>query len=419
MHLKTVLLSVLVFGITACGNLFEQPQDSSQDIGEFSTVTVPGSGIDLNALAVSLANACGPGQGVTWAYGPATSAGYNAAVDGSVTAGGLFTAPSCGSSLLGTTVSIAGSCTNSAGTLFTGTVSVKIKEEQVSGQTIGFAAVSACGAATCSATDPTKIVANACSAGSFTVQLYTRVQYTCGPVWAPSEPPSNLVACSVDISPGTGVTPSTCTSFTYSSWSTCASNGTQTRTVLTSAPAGCTGGSPVLTQTCTYTAPACTTLVYSTWGACQPNNTQTRTVTSALPAGCDQSAAVLTQACTYTAPTCTSFTYSAWGSCGLNGQQTRTVATSSPTGCTGGSPVLTQACTPTCNTCHRAPPTTGQHTFHTSAGYTCATCHGTGYALTGITATTHMNGTVNVAVTNWNATTHTCGGCHSAGSKTW
>ena len=43
--------------------------------------------------------------------------------------------------------------------------------------------------------------------------------------------------------------PATCTSFTYSSWSTC-SNGRQTRTVLTSSPSGCTGGSPVLTQSC-------------------------------------------------------------------------------------------------------------------------------------------------------------------------
>ena len=43
--------------------------------------------------------------------------------------------------------------------------------------------------------------------------------------------------------------PPACTSFTYSAWSTCL-NGTQTRKVLSSAPAGCIGGTPLLTQTC-------------------------------------------------------------------------------------------------------------------------------------------------------------------------
>jgi hypothetical protein len=50
-------------------------------------------------------------------------------------------------------------------------------------------------------------------------------------------------------------TPVTCTSFTYSAWSECSSSGTQTRTVASSSPSGCTGGSPVLSQACTYTAP--------------------------------------------------------------------------------------------------------------------------------------------------------------------
>jgi len=42
----------------------------------------------------------------------------------------------------------------------------------------------------------------------------------------------------------------TCTSFTYSTWGTC-SNNQQMRTVLTSSPSGCTGGSPVTSQSCT------------------------------------------------------------------------------------------------------------------------------------------------------------------------
>ncbi|MCU0679413.1 MAG: hypothetical protein MUC28_03135 [Planctomycetes bacterium] len=40
-----------------------------------------------------------------------------------------------------------------------------------------------------------------------------------------------------------------CASWTYSDWSACA-DGVQSRTVLTSAPAGCAGGAPVLSQSC-------------------------------------------------------------------------------------------------------------------------------------------------------------------------
>lgn len=49
--------------------------------------------------------------------------------------------------------------------------------------------------------------------------------------------------------------PSTCTSWTYSDWNDCESDSTQTRTVLTSSPISCTGGAPVLEQSCAYTAP--------------------------------------------------------------------------------------------------------------------------------------------------------------------
>jgi len=40
-----------------------------------------------------------------------------------------------------------------------------------------------------------------------------------------------------------------CTSWTYSDWSSC-SGGQQTRTIVSSFPAGCSGGSPVLSQSC-------------------------------------------------------------------------------------------------------------------------------------------------------------------------
>ncbi len=98
--------------------------------------------------------------------------------------------------------------------------------------------------------------------------------------------------------------PVTCTSFTYSAYSDCQPNGTRTRTVISSSPAGCTGGTPVLTQACTYVPPvtACTSFTYSDWGTCQSNNTQTRTVTSSSPAGCTGGTPVLSQACTFVPP---------------------------------------------------------------------------------------------------------------------
>ena len=95
----------------------------------------------------------------------------------------------------------------------------------------------------------------------------------------------------------------------------------------------------------TIPPPACA-YTYSAWGACQSNDTQTRTVATASPAGCTGTP-VVSQACSYVPPvtTCSSFTYSAWSACQSNDTQTRTVATSSPAGCTGGTPVVSQACT--------------------------------------------------------------------------
>lgn len=56
---------------------------------------------------------------------------------------------------------------------------------------------------------------------------------------------------------GTSCVVNTCTSFTYTAWSSCnPCTNTQTRTVLTSSPAGCTGGSPVTTQTVANACPS-------------------------------------------------------------------------------------------------------------------------------------------------------------------
>ena len=139
---------------------------------------------------------------------------------------------------------------------------------------------------------------------------------------------TNIAEITAGTNPGDATSypaPVACTSFTYSAFSACKTNNTQTRTVLSSLPAGCTGGTPVLTQACTYVPPVttCTSFTYSAFSACQPNNTQTRTVLTSLPAGCTGGTPVLTQACTYVPPvtTCTSFTYSAFSACQPNNTQ--------------------------------------------------------------------------------------------------
>jgi fibronectin type 3 domain-containing protein len=76
---------------------------------------------------------------------------------------------------------------------------------------------------------------------------------------------------------------------------------------------------------------------------------------------------------------------------------------------------------PACGSCHTIPPATGAHAFHVnSMGYSCAICHGTGYSSTTVSATTHINGVVNlVSNIGWNATSGSCAtpGCH--GGRAW
>jgi len=99
--------------------------------------------------------------------------------------------------------------------------------------------------------------------------------------------------------PGPGIP--TCTAFSYSPWGLCQPDGTSTRAVLTSSPAGCASGKPQTVEACTYVPPrpTCTAFTYSAWGACQPDGTRTRTVLSARPAGCVGGAPATTQTCKF------------------------------------------------------------------------------------------------------------------------
>jgi len=99
--------------------------------------------------------------------------------------------------------------------------------------------------------------------------------------------------------PGPGIP--TCTTFSYTAWGLCQPDGTSTRAVLTSGPAGCASGKPETVQACTYVPPrpTCTAFTYSAWGACQPDGTRSRTVLTARPAGCIGGAPATTQTCKF------------------------------------------------------------------------------------------------------------------------
>ncbi|MCX6800929.1 MAG: hypothetical protein NTZ73_01960 [Candidatus Diapherotrites archaeon] len=94
----------------------------------------------------------------------------------------------------------------------------------------------------------------------------------------------------------------TCTSFTYSLWESCTQGGTQTRTIATSSPSGCTGGSPVTSQSCIYVPVCSENWSCTSWTACSSNGTQTKTCTDLSSCGTTTSKPSLSQNCTYHAP---------------------------------------------------------------------------------------------------------------------
>jgi len=139
--------------------------------------------------------------------------------------------------------------------------------------------------------------------------------------------------------------------FTYSPWSECQPDGTQTRTVISSSNCSDTD-EPVLTQECDYldnsnNSDNSCVFNYSPWSECQSNGIQTRTVISSSNCS-DDDKPVLTQECDYLDNSNNSdnscvFTYSPWSECQSNGIQTRTVVSSSNCSDTD-EPVLTQKC---------------------------------------------------------------------------
>ena len=130
-----------------------------------------------------------------------------------------------------------------------------------------------------------------------------------------------------------------------SSWGSCSAEGTQKR--LCSILNNCQNvntPSPSLSQSCNYPPNnTCSSWVYSSWNTCN-NGLQTRSVISSYPSNCVGGTPNLSQSCSVSQTICTSWTYSDWSSCSSSGSQTRNIISSFPAGCSGGNPMLTQSC---------------------------------------------------------------------------
>ena len=151
---------------------------------------------------------------------------------------------------------------------------------------------------------------------------------------------------------------SPCTGYGYSDWSGCKSDGTQTRSIVSSIPTGClitTNGSAVpeaLSRKCTVCAYNCS----SDWSACA-SGVQTLTC-SATPASCvppdDLTQIPSTRrSCTDTANNCV-YTCNNWDSCNAVGSQNCIGFTQTPSGvtCSNLPPTgVTQSCSPAAGNC--------------------------------------------------------------------
>lgn len=146
-----------------------------------------------------------------------------------------------------------------------------------------------------------------------------------------------------------GCTLPECT-FTYGDWGECDSTNHQYRAVTSKSPSGCVvktapdqqracSSEPSTQTVCTY--------VYNNWSACQSSGYQTRTIFSKIPNGCvDTAEKILKQPCAYAAPTASdstaensapkiscAYNLSDWGACSASGYQTRTIISKTPVGC--------------------------------------------------------------------------------------
>jgi hypothetical protein len=180
--MKKLLLFALVglFTLAGCGQDNPAPAETPTHIPA-------GTSVDLSTTTafLSVTQACG--TNVVWTYSGISTPGYVAVVDGQVTSAGVFSAPVCGSNLLGTTVTVTATCDGKP----PATANIIVGQELVTLVTIVAADVKLCGGAVCRSSTPTNVTIPACPAATpTTIQYYARIDTSCGTgaVFVPSNP---------------------------------------------------------------------------------------------------------------------------------------------------------------------------------------------------------------------------------------
>jgi len=248
-----------------------------------------------------------------------------------------------------------------------------------------------------------------------------------------------IKSCSPKITKKT--TTKTCT-YNCTAWTTCNSSGKQTCKAQTKPQPGCTGGTTKIgtTQNCTpakttttkTTPKTCTSFTYTDWtpASCPSSGRQTRTVKTSSPSGCTGGTRVTSRNCSPPTPTKSatkttcSYICTKWGSCSSGWQTCTTdskLSTSQPN-CTGGRKIGTrQKCTPATSssntTTKKADGSTCSYNSECTSGYcnlTIKKCATKVTKTTTATDTTKTTATTKDCVCN----TTTAGKC-DLGSPAW
>jgi len=194
-----LLLCLLSLSLTACPGA--KPTTEYIDIVP-ANVVPPGQTRELAASFID-ALQCSPTSPLVWSYSGTIIPSYSATLDGQVSQTGTFIAPSCGSILVGTTVTVSATCTGGDGVVRTGTASLSIPQELLNSMGIAAAVVFPGTPQACLAHTPTHIIIPI----GAQIQFYALMTFTCTNIWSPSTPPTvgtgagQLPQCSLAVSP--------------------------------------------------------------------------------------------------------------------------------------------------------------------------------------------------------------------------
>lgn len=147
-------------------------------------VVAPNSSTDMQAAFAS-ALACDP-SGMVWSIQEAAGV-WNPAMDGSVSASGVLSAPKCGSPWVGATIHVQALCVANGRT---GVAAITTAEENLNTVQIAQAIVRECGSAPCRAANPGSVNVRLClpSEPQTTIQFYSSLTFTCSTVYSPDLP---------------------------------------------------------------------------------------------------------------------------------------------------------------------------------------------------------------------------------------